>query len=452
MPTPNNFRSRPVYIDLDGNPSYHYTCGDVIRGIVRVHPTVRPSSVKLFLKGRCKMKIVVQKGQNSTTYKEKVELFSHGLKLFGSSQPGASYEIVNKGIAEDGNVELPFQFIFPSSVESNPTTRFPERRGFEHQPGHPLPPSLSASIRESSLSFSSNDQAVEYWIEAQVFGKAAHSVVQPLPFLPPVPFIDPTRFINTTPDRRYELFVTSRKLHPDYNPDEKIFRRFKNALTSNSEKAPWAKWRIKAYVPTTLLAGAQIPIKISFQHLKSSEELLDVPPLYIRRVQVKLICTSSARIPYSGFTGERDIDTSEIDEHLILHRSFPEQKMLLYDDLPFSDLGPTKLPESIIPNFQTFGLQWEYSIHVKLELECAKVSSKVVACHGPCRVVRGTIRPPPGEPPAQEVPPPFSEVSSSTEKVLSKEPSAVDTAIDAPESSTAGAENASKEPPPPYQG
>jgi hypothetical protein len=56
---------------------------------------------------------------------------------------------VQKGLDEDGKVELPFQFVFPSSVELKAKPCFPERKGFEHEPGHALPPKAFISFRYS---------------------------------------------------------------------------------------------------------------------------------------------------------------------------------------------------------------------------------------------------------------------------------------------------------------
>lgn len=406
MPQSHNGPLRPAYIQLAHHPYSHYTSGDVIRGTLRVHPTVRPSAVKISFKARCKVKIIVQHGNNNrSTYKGKTELFSYGLKLFESSHISGSFDIVNKGIAEDGKVELPFEFAFPNSVELKPGAHYKESKGFEHKPGHPLPPSLC-------MEFSKTGCMVNYWLEAQVFGESGQMINHVLPFRPSAPPIDHTVLIPT-PNYGRQAYFSSRKLHPDYDPNEKFFRRIKNSLTAGPNETSWAKWNLVALVPSTLLIGAQVPVEISFQHLERSKELLDVPPVFIRRAQVKLLPRLTTRVPYQGFTHDRDIGEFREEKRVLIDKEFPENSTLLYDGLQFSGLGSVRIPKSQCPSFRTYGARLEYIIQVRIKAECATESVDVLACHGGCELVCDMSR---LSPPLEEPPPPF--IDSPSEEPL----------------------------------
>ena len=136
----NNKRA-PIYVDLQ-SPGDFFTGGDAVRGSVRVHPTQRPRRIKIEFEGRWQSKIVEGGGNAKHTYKDKPRLFATSLLLFNSETYGESYDIVSRGIEADGKVALPFEFSFPDQVTTAPSIWYKPRMRFEHEPGHPLPPTL----------------------------------------------------------------------------------------------------------------------------------------------------------------------------------------------------------------------------------------------------------------------------------------------------------------------
>jgi hypothetical protein len=124
-------------------------------------------------------------------------------------------------------------------------------------------------------------------MKAQVFGESLETTTQALPFQPPTPTFDPTLCVAMASPVSRTFTIRSRKLHPDYSPNEGFRHKLKNALTS-SDPILFAKWRLGAQMPRTLIVGAPLPVKLSFEHLESSSVLLDIPPVYVRRAWIKL--------------------------------------------------------------------------------------------------------------------------------------------------------------------
>jgi len=149
MPDPAvqiNAKQKPMYIKVvDEAP--HYTSGDRVRGVLRVDPTLRPQRIRLALKG---FSILSDLTSNLAT----PTLFSHEQSMFESSGAHGNFDIMKKGTAADGKVELPFEFVFPYTVESTPpldrdwqnVADSREQPRFQHSPGFSLPPSCSREV------------------------------------------------------------------------------------------------------------------------------------------------------------------------------------------------------------------------------------------------------------------------------------------------------------------
>jgi hypothetical protein len=380
--TPNNSR-RPVYIGIQ-NPQEFYTNDDVVKGAVCVHPTERPRAIRVTFKGRCKMKI--SPSNEKVTYKSTLELFSYEQVLFNSSNLEESYDIVRRGIGDNGKVQLPFEFRFPEKVQMPPTNGHKPRPGFEHEPGHPLPTSFEYSVGQ-------NVYSTEYYLEALVYKSVVWSpdetIIQKLPFRPTPPVTDPNQFVQRP--KFAEFYIRSHSLNWDSAQEPSTLTKIRWSLTKAQDSTPVARWRVVAHCPYRLITGGIIPVSFSFHQLDSSPNLSQEPVVRIGQIRVKLTCKLSTRIPHRGFTGERDI--TDFDETDIFEKRFLGYNKVMRHGLKLAELGDFRLPPTILPSFQTYGLRLMYRIKIVVEGECATQEFSVTALRDTCEVVCGVQRP-----------------------------------------------------------
>lgn len=386
MPTINNPR-RPIYIEFDSSDDF-YTNNDAVRGAVCVHPTERPNSIRIAFKGRCKMIIVLNNGK--TVHKSKLELFSYEQSLFNSSQYGASYEIVGRGIERDGKVRLPFEFIFPTEVRSAPGDLYTESPVFEHQKGHPLPTSLVFPVDHG---FKANENKVEYFLEVLVFKElygVPDVIKQTLPFRP-TDSTTPSDVLVARP-KHSEFCIRGHKLNPEMDPNPGALTRLKwVALSKYRHAIPEARWKITANCPYKLVAGSSIPISFSFYQIGHSPEIISVPTVYIRQIRVKLTPTLTVRVPYQGFSGNRDIiNSTETD---IIDLVYFAKNKVMRHGMKLAEVGDLKLPPTMLPSCKTYGLRLAYRIKVVVYGECAQETFSVTALRDACEVVWDMRRP-----------------------------------------------------------
>lgn len=369
----NNKRA-PIYVDLQ-SPGDFFTGGDAVRGSVRVHPTQRPRRIKIEFEGRWQSKIVEGGGNAKHTYKDKPRLFATSLLLFNSETYGESYDIVSRGIEADGKVALPFEFSFPDQVTTAPSIWYKPRMGFEHEPGHPLPPTLHQ-----------DENAVEYMLKVYVYKKEPipEVIALPLLFRPSSSLISPSVLIpyprNTT------LSIKSQLLNPHNAQDPSILTKLKwSALSKYYDSMPEASWKLAAQCPAQLFIGKPIPISFSFQHLEHTPEMSEAPPVYIREIRVKITSVLAVRIPYQGMTGDRDI-VGDFPRDVIA-KFYLGRGQVLYDGFRLSELGPLVLPRTAYPSFKSYGLRLRYRIKVIISGECAGKSFTRDALRDACEVV-----------------------------------------------------------------
>jgi hypothetical protein len=369
----NTARS-PIYIDLQ-SPGAFFTGGDAVRGSVRVHPTERPRRIKIEFEGRWKTKIVEGSGNAKKTYKDKPQLFSTSLLLFSSETRGESYDIVSRGIEADGKVALPFEFSFPDQVTTAPSIWYKPRMGFEHEAGHPLPPTLHQ-----------DENMVEYMLKVFVYKKEPIPEVTALllPFRPSSSLISPSVLIRYPRDTT--LSIKSQLLNPRNAQDPGILTKLKwSTLSKYYDTIPESSWKLAAQCPYQLIVGKPIPISFSFQHLKQTPEMSEAPPVYIREIRIKVTSVLAVRIPYQGMTGDRDI-VGDFPRDIVA-KFFLGRGQVLYDGFRLSELGALVLPSTTLPSFKSYGLRLQYRIKVILSGECAGKSFTRDALRDVCEVV-----------------------------------------------------------------
>ncbi|KAF1349403.1 hypothetical protein EJ07DRAFT_159903 [Lizonia empirigonia] len=322
MPTINNPR-RPIYIELDSSYDF-YTNNDVVRGA----------------------------------------------SLFNSSQYGASYEIVGRGIERDGK------------VRSSPGDLYTESPGFEHQKGHPLPTSLGYPVDHG---FKANENKVEYFLEALVFkevhGAPDEIIKQTLPFRP-TDSTPPSDFLVARP-KQSEFAIRGHKLSSQLRGN--LTRLKWLALSKYRHTIPEARWKVIANCPYKVVAGSSIPMSFSLYHIGHSPEIISVPTVYIRQIRVKLTSTLTVRVPYHGFSGDRDIISST--ETDIINLVYFEKNKVMRHGMKLAEVGGLKLPPTMLPSCKTYGLRLTYRIKVVVDGECAQETFSVTALRDACEVV-----------------------------------------------------------------
>lgn len=129
--------SRPVYIEPSPDSPPFFTCGDLVHGCVRVEPTLRPRAIVVIFRGYYDIY------DNSARGASTPNLFHYKADLFQSSGAHENFDILRRGTANDGKVELPFEFRFPQNVSMPPPSDRPWRHSqdsithprFQHSPG-----------------------------------------------------------------------------------------------------------------------------------------------------------------------------------------------------------------------------------------------------------------------------------------------------------------------------
>ncbi|KAF9692935.1 hypothetical protein EKO04_009027 [Ascochyta lentis] len=389
MPTHNTTKSSspPVYIDVQSSCDY-YTNNDLVYSFVRVHPTERPNGVKIAIRGRCKLKVRTDSAKRNS--RSTFGLFSYEGVLFSASQLGASYGIVDYGIASDGRVELPFEFAFPNEVQMPPDSLYEESIGFENQKGHPLPISLGFAVGHGTKT---DEYRVEYFLEALVYKEGTwepDDVIRLMPPFQPTDYKKPSDLAVARP-RSSEFCIRSHKMDPRNDPNPNALTKLKWSTRSKYKHAvPEARWNIIAHCPYRLAAGTSIPIFFSFYHLGRSPEITTLPIVYVRQIRVKLTLILTVRVPYQGFSGDRDMmDSSAMD---ILNEVFTAQNTTMRHGLQLEELGELELPPDTLPSFKFYGLRLAFRIKVGVDGECAQEKFSVTVLRGECKVVCGVRR------------------------------------------------------------
>lgn len=329
------------------------------------------------------MKITHGSGNNKKVYKSRVEYFATSLLLFNSGSAGESFDIINRGIEEDGKVALPFEFTFPSAVIKAPPAWFKPRHGFEHEAGHPLPTSLFY-----------DENRVEYLLKVFVYKKIEWSpdetIALTLPFRP-TPLPTSTATLVQFP-KSNEFVIKGHQLNPDNDQDPGVLTKLKwSTLSKYQHNVPQAWFRLEAKCPYRLVAGKRIPITISLTSISRTPDIPDVPVITVQRVHVKLTSVLVARVPYSGFTGERD-EFKDFPKE-VLNKEYHGNGKILWDGMDIAEFGTLVLPVTILPSFASYGLRLVYRIRVIVVGECGGETFNRAALRDICEVVANVQRP-----------------------------------------------------------
>jgi ribosomal protein L31 len=398
----------PFYIELLKETHPFYTCGDLVRGVVRIEPTLRPKRISVTFRG---FSVIYDQSSNGATPK----FFRHDQDLFVSSGAHENFDILQRGTAIDGKVELPFEFTFPHTVSLAPPSDRPwkyshdsyDHPRFQHSPGFQLPPSCTAFVSAKGPLAPQITYTIEACVESVNSDSPRTQVRQDIKFLPPAPEYDmallqPDLDLGLNLPKhccRYK-FIRTRKLLPGYQGSSKL-GRVKDMLVekelffglSSYSEIPFVRFNLLATPARILVIGAQIPIITTVQHLDRSSSLPGPPDLFLRRVRVQLLSALNTFTTRSTYGSQAAKETIEVirDAWTLFDKKFDDGNgEPLIDGLNLADLGEVRLAhEKLLPSFTSYGLALEYELQVEIWGECAKHEFSGLACRVQVQVVSG---------------------------------------------------------------
>jgi hypothetical protein len=394
-----------LYIDVFSDAKHVYTAGDIVHGIVRVDPTSRPQNVSIVFKG---ISIMYDKDLEGC----KTEFFRLEQELFTSSGTGETYDILRQGTAEDGKVELSFQFTFPHvAIQTPPADRrwhyskdsFGHPR-FQHSPGFPLPPSCT-TLMNADLAV---PPGISYYLEARA--DLSLRIRQEVKFMPPAPEYDislsqPNLDFGTTLPKqqcRYK-FIRTRKLLPNHKEKGNKLSKIKDFLVEKElffgietfSEIPFYRFNVLATPPRVIVVGSNFPIHVTLQHLDRSVSIPEPPPLFLRRVRVQVISTYETFVPQPKNSVNRTIehiDRAQRTTTLFDKRFSSGDGEPLHDGINLADFGELKVSktdERIIPSFSSYGMALEHEVQVEMWGECVKNDWSGIVCKDKVQFVSG---------------------------------------------------------------
>jgi hypothetical protein len=382
-----------LYIELTEKTHPFYTCGDLVWGVVRAAPSARPQRISITFKG---LSVIHEQSRNDVA----IPFFQYSKELFASA--GAhDFDILRKGTAQDGKVELPFKFTFPHTVSLAPPPQDRtwvysndsyEHPRFQHSPGFPLPPSCISPLHANGALAPKTKitYVLEACMDAATPNRPRLEVIEELKFIPPAPEYD-LMFLRPNPGLGTELpkhicpykFIKTRKLFPDYEKGSKL-GRIRDKLVENElffglnsyAEVPFARFSLLATPARVLVIGSQVPVVVSVQHLQRSKSLPGPPDLFMRRVRVQLLPTFSffrSRSTMHGRHAGKEIVEVPRDIITLLDKKFENGNgEPLRDGLNLADVGNVILAhDTLLPSFMSYGVCLEYKLQVDIWGECA---------------------------------------------------------------------------------
>lgn len=422
----SNLKHNPLYIDLPSNTEY--TCGQLVAGSVRVDPTLRPLRISVSLKGYSVFHDQVGPGV-------KASFFDYSKDIFISEGAHENFDILRRGTATDGKVELPFDFVFPNTVWLAPPSDrnwhhhadSHDHPRFQHSPGFLLPPSLPLELVSDSQLTPRTIYSVEACMDSTVPRMTVH---QELKFIPPAPeydlsLLEPRLELGTRLPKQFSKYklIRTRKLLPNYAKSSRR-EKIKDLLVEKElffgletlSEVPFVKFNILATPARVLVLGEPLPLTFTVQHLDRSSSLPHPPDLFARRIRVQILSSIHIFVPRPSHMKGTGKEHSEILRDLItlFDRKFDEGSgLMLHDGLQLSELGDVKLTHpKLLSSFTSYGLALEYELRVDVFGECATHEFSGIVCKTEIQIAPKWAAPPPQDPFEEGV---TSSIQSTTE-------------------------------------
>ncbi|KAH7054377.1 hypothetical protein B0J12DRAFT_451528 [Macrophomina phaseolina] len=398
-----NRHDPPIQITVnDGGEGMQrvYTSGEIVSGTVRVDARTKTTRVSIDFTGSTTTRVSKNNGQYRQVLKARVNLFRLSSVLYSGG------DIESLSSADNPFVSFPFTFRFPHEVRLAANKRFEKSHAFEHQPGHPLPPTLRVDVRNTG----GCPCTIQYSLEATMANSSSkrfsfHNQKQALRVLNFTPAYNNNNYYynnstaSATPDP-HPASSTSRFTRHSHRLDPECSAAHHNGVRARlkdafpSSKDPSATFAITTTAPTLVRAGAgagagpsSFPITLTLAHRDRSPELqaAEPPPVFLRRFRAALEARTRIRVPYASLTGARDIEASQTNAYVLGERRFggsgrsgDDAPPLPADGTPLGLEGLAegqgrawRLGKDVAPTFRTYGIARTYALRVALWVECA---------------------------------------------------------------------------------
>lgn len=339
------------------------TNNDAVKGVILIHSKTKAQRVSIKFIGRTTCRVTNERNPGSH-HVATTDLFRHEKTLLPRATPSAS--------CPPGRVEYPFEFRFPEAVELDPRLQndapFKPDNLFEHEKGHPLPPSLwwnESTIRS------------EYFLEAD-FVTAQRSftlnpvVIHQLRFSPSEPEIglpDQAALLPVPPIR---MERRSRPSTPEpHQGRPSPLKRLRSSFKGEKVEEAMSTSLLVLSAPPQYRVGTTTALKISLQ-ATVSDGLTQPAPVYLRSIRAQAVAHINYRIPAS-FAPKEEIRKDSIEKFDLFNRRYGKPGLeitecTLLDDFVINTIVP--------PTFKTYGVAVRYDVRYDLLLECAGKESE----------------------------------------------------------------------------
>ena len=365
MPTldPNNYTPHPndrgvdVTLSSPDQPSQPHTNGSRISGVVTFDPKVTSRYEE------CSLHFL---GENATVFTQTTSTGSatyHGhAKLFDFSQPLSGSQL-----------SWPFTFEFPwHTLPVEDQTRIKPHEDFEDQPGHPLPATWgfkTAYGREGS----------HYYLEVRAHnpGSVFHRNVRvrlPINFVPTVN-VPPPQQLPSPALAQGSLLYQSRSLDPALAV-EKSSLKIKLGDAIHHSRVPSSAFDVQFSLPQQGFIGSRIPITLAIIHKPSQSTYLEIPPVVLRGLHVRI----------NSFSHYRVLDN--YGHRIYVHANKGKSQICtgVGYEVPLSNersvdlsaiIQGLQVPEDSIPSFKSYLVARSHVIKVTGTFQCADMSKEV---------------------------------------------------------------------------
>jgi hypothetical protein len=339
------------------------TNNDAVKGVILIHSKTKAQRVSIKFIGRTTCRVTNERNPGSH-HVATTDLFRHEKTLLPRATPSAS--------CPPGRVEYPFEFRFPEAVELDPRLQndapFKPDNLFEHEKGHPLPPSLwwnESTIRS------------EYFLEAD-FVTAQRSftlnpvVIHQLRFSPSEPEIGLPDQAALLPVPPIHMERRSRPSTPEpHQGRPSPLKRLKSSFKGEKVEEAMSTSLLVLSAPPQYRVGTTTALKMSLQ-ATVSDGLTQPAPVYLRGIRAQAVAHINYRIPAS-FAPKEEIRKDSIEKFDLFNRRYGKPGLeitecTLLEDFVINNIVP--------PTFKTYGVAVRYDVRYDLLLECAGKESE----------------------------------------------------------------------------
>jgi hypothetical protein len=339
------------------------TNNDPVKGVVLVQTKTKAQRVSIKFIGRTTCRVTNERSPGSH-HGASTDLFLHEKTLVPRATPSPN--------CPPGRVEYPFEFRFPEAVELDPRLQndapFKPDPSFEHEKGHPLPPSLwwnESTVRS------------EYFLEADFITEQRSFTLNPvvihqLRFSPSDPEIGlPDQpALLAWPPIRFER--RSRPPTPEPGQERRNpLRRLKSSLKGEKTEEASSTSLLVLSAPPRHRVGTTTALKMSLQ-ATLSDGLTQPAPVYLRGIRAQASVHISYRIPAS-FAPREEIRKDSTEKFDLFNRRYGKPGLEVTESTTLEDFVINTI---VPPTFKTYGVAIRYDVRYDLLLECAGKESE----------------------------------------------------------------------------